>query len=111
MIIKKYKKNIKSNYLNKRFELIKEISNKKMNNECFDCRKKEPKYISINNGIFLCLDCSQIHKSFPDNISFIIDNNLNLLSNNYLYFLYYGGNLNLDDFINYVYPRITKLFS
>ena len=108
MIIKKYKKNIKSNYLNKRFELIKEISNKKMNNECFDCRKKEPKYISINNAIFLCEDCSHIHKTFPDNISFIIDNNLNLLSNNYLYYLYYGGNSNLDDFINYVYPGLQN---
>ena len=99
---------LKSNYLNKRFELIKEISNKKMNNKCFDCRKKEPKYISINNAIFLCEDCSHIHKTFPDNISFIIDNNLNLLSNNYLYYLYYGGNSNLDDFINYVYPGLQN---
>ena len=96
------------NYLNTKFELIKEISNENMNKECFDCRKKDPKYISINNAIFLCEDCAQIHKNFPDNISFIIDNNLNLLSNNYLYYLYYGGNSNLDNFINYDYPGLQN---
>ena len=105
---KKDNKEKQKNYLNKRFELIKEISNEKMNNECFDCRKNEPKYISINNAIFLCEDCSQIHKAFPDNISFIIDNNLNLLSNNYLNYLYYGGNFSLDHFINYVYPGLQN---
>ena len=96
------------NYLNTRFELIKEISNEEMNKECFDCRKKDPKYISINNSIFLCEDCAMIHKGFPDNISFIIDNNLNLLSNNYLKYLYYGGNSNLDTFINYDYPGLQN---
>ena len=96
------------NYLNTKFELIKEISNEEMNKECFDCRKKEPKYISINNSIFLCEDCAIIHKGFPDNISFIIDNNLNLLSNNYLKYLYYGGNANLDNFINYDYPGLQN---
>ena len=96
------------NYLNTKFELIKEISNEEMNKECFDCRKKDPKYISINNAIFLCEDCAQIHKTFPDNISFIIDNNLNLLSINYLNYLYYGGNANLDNFINYDYPGLQN---
>ena len=98
-------------YLNEKFELIKEILNEEMNQECFDCRKKNPKYISINNAIFLCEDCAQIHKTFPDNISFIIDNNLNLLSNNFLKYLYYGGNRNLDNFINYDYPGLQNYAS
>ena len=95
-------------YLNTKFELIREISNEQMNHECFDCRKKEPQYISINNAIFLCEECAQIHKSFPDNISFIIDNNLNLLSSNFLKYLFYGGNANLDNFINYDYPGLQN---
>ena len=96
------------NYLNTKFELIREISNEEMNKECFDCNKKNPKYISINNAIFLCEECAQLHKTFPDNISVIIDNNLNLLSNNYLKYLFYGGNANLDNFINYEYPGLQN---
>ena len=95
-------------YLNTKFELIREISNEEMNKECFDCNKKNPKYISINNAIFLCEECAQLHKTFPDNISVIIDNNLNLLSNNYLKYLFYGGNANLDNFINYEYPGLQN---
>ena len=95
-------------YFNKKFELIREIENEKMNHECFDCGKKDPQFISINNAIFLCEDCAQIHKSFPDNISFIIDNNLNLLTSTFLKYLYYGGNANLDNFINYDYPGLQN---
>ena len=95
-------------YMNTRFELIQEISNQIMNNKCFDCRKEIPKYISINNAIFLCEDCAEIHKTFPKNISFIIDNNLNLLSNTFLKYLYHGGNENLDNFINYDFPGLQN---
>ena len=98
----------KKHFFNLKMDLIKEITNQKMNNECFDCLKAGPKYISINNGIFLCENCAKIHKSFPENISFVIDNNLNLLSNNYLKYLYYGGNKNLDFFINYDYPGLQN---
>ena len=98
----------KSHYLNTKIELINEISNQKMNKECFDCRIKEPKYISINNAIFLCEDCAKIHKTFPENISLIVNNNLDLLSNTFLKYLYYGGNANLDYFINYDFPGLQN---
>ena len=87
LYLKKNNKLNQDHYLNKRFEFIKIISNQKMNNECFDCRKSDPKYISINNAIFLCEDCAQIHETFPKNISFVVYNNLGLLSNNYLKYL------------------------
>ena len=106
--IKSENKEKQKNYFNEKFEFIKEISNEEMNKFCFDCRKKDPKFISINNGIFLCEECAYIHKGFPGNISFIIDNNLNLLSNNFLKYLFYGGNTNLDNFINYDYPGLQN---
>ena len=101
----------KEYYLNKRFKLIKAISNQKMNNECFDCRKEHPKYISINNAIFLCQDCAQIHESFPKNISYVVYNNLNLLNDTFIKYLYYGGNDNLDNFINYDFPGLQNYSS
>ena len=102
-------KNKTNNYLIAKYELIHKILNQKMNLICFDCRKKTPKYISINNSIFLCSRCALIHKkNLPEKISFIIDNNLNLLSINYLRYLFIGGNQNLDNFINYVYPGLQN---
>ena len=60
----------------KKLPLIKSIINDQMNNECFDCGSPNPKYISINNAIFLCGNCSKLHKTFPLEISRIINNNL-----------------------------------
>ena len=98
-----------NDYLITKYELINQILNQNMNLTCFDCRKKTPKHISINNAIFLCDDCALIHKkNFPENISFIIDNNLNLLSINYLRLLFFGGNQNLDNFINYIFPGLQN---
>ena len=98
-----------SNYLITKYELISQILNQKMNLTCFDCRKKAPKYISINNSIFLCPNCAFVHKeNFPEKISFIIENNLNLLSINYLRLLFIGGNQSLDNFINYVFPGLQN---
>jgi ADP-ribosylation factor GTPase-activating protein 1 len=30
-----------------------------------------PQYVSVNNGILLCLDCSKIHAAYVDSISLI----------------------------------------
>ena len=103
-----FSKDLNNSYF-KKYQLMNQILNEKMNLICFDCRKKIPKYISINNAIFLCSNCALIHKkNFPDKISSIIENNLNLLSLNYLNILSVGGNQNLDNFINYVFPGLQN---
>ena len=103
-----FSKDLNNSYF-KKYQLMNQILNQKMNLICFDCRKKIPKYISINNAIFLCSNCALIHKkNFPDKISSIIENNLNLLSLNYLNILSVGGNQNLDNFINYVFPGLQN---
>ena len=103
-----FSKDLNNSYF-KKYQLMNQILNQKMNLTCFDCRKKIPKYISINNAIFLCSNCALIHKkNFPDKISSIIENNLNLLSLNYLNILSVGGNQNLDNFINYVFPGLQN---
>uniref|UniRef100_A0A803LL82 Arf-GAP domain-containing protein n=1 Tax=Chenopodium quinoa TaxID=63459 RepID=A0A803LL82_CHEQI len=39
------------------------------NKKCADCRSKAPRWASINLGIFICLQCSGIHRSLGVHIS------------------------------------------
>ena len=62
------------------------------NKLCFDCGGAFPKFVSINNGVFLCESCAQNHKkNLNYNISFIYDLNLEL-DQYLLSFITRGGN-------------------
>ena len=72
------------------------------NSECVDCGDKKPKWASMNNGVFLCLKCAGVHRSFGMNISFIRSLQIDSWTENQLLFLTKGGNnnfkKNLQDF-------------
>ena len=62
------------------------------NNHCFECAKYEPKWISVNNGIYICLDCAGIHRSFGVQVSFVRSLEMDNLSDIQNRMLRYGGN-------------------
>ncbi|WZZ61849.1 hypothetical protein YC2023_061956 [Brassica napus] len=39
------------------------------NRECADCRSKAPRWASVNLGVFICMQCSGIHRSLGVHIS------------------------------------------
>jgi len=47
------------------------MANESQNKMCVDCMKPYPLYTSINNGVFLCETCADIHKGYGTNISYV----------------------------------------
>ncbi|XP_073011390.1 ADP-ribosylation factor GTPase-activating protein AGD12-like [Typha latifolia] len=51
---------------------LKELTLKSDNRICADCGAPNPKWASANIGVFLCLKCSDVHRSLGPNISKVL---------------------------------------
>lgn len=67
------------------------------NSSCCDCGAPKPKWASLNNGVFLCLNCAGIHRSASLQISVIKSLQIDQWTEKQILYLNKGGNIKFKE--------------
>lgn len=81
-------------------EGFKELMKIPENRKCFDCDSISCQWASINNGIFLCTNCSGIHRGLGVEKSYIRSILWDNWTDNQIEFMRKGGNKQLKELLN-----------
>ena len=78
---------------------LEQLSNEEENKKCFDCGEQPARWVSLNNGIYLCHSCSEEHKKIESGLNSIKSITLEQWNKNQLNIMKKGGNKKLKEFL------------
>ena len=78
--------------------LVNSVRNKQDNKLCFDCPAKNPSWVSVTYGVFLCMDCCGRHRGLGVHISFMRSAELDTWKPEEALRVHYGGNAAARDY-------------
>ncbi len=91
---------------------LKNLMKEDKNKRCNDCGKENPKFVSINNGVFICDRCMIKHRSYGLNISVVRSLENDTWNNLQITYLKKGGNEFFRNLINdYYFPLNTPVYN
>jgi len=85
-----------------------ELSKLSENQTCADCDAKDPLWVSINQGVFLCIKCSGIHRLLGVQISRIKSIELDNWDNSHIEFIRVMGNKKGNEILEAQIPLYYK---
>ena len=78
---------------------IEQLSIEEENKKCFDCGAQPARFVSLNNGIYLCHSCSEEHKKIESGLNIIKSITFEQWNKNQLNIMKKGGNKKLKLFL------------
>lgn len=78
---------------------VKELSLQDENLYCLECNARNTQWASLSYGIFLCIDCASIHRSFGVRVSVVRSINMDKWTEEGYLKMKMGGNAKFKDFL------------